>query len=276
MATSAGKVLIMPKGAWASSVTYLYLDLVTHNSTKWLCVAQSCTGIEPSAQQSAYWFQWDDANIGGSPVTFSTAASRADLSSGDTVSTLFGKTKKWLTDLQDIAFSGDFGDLSNVPTASTTDLGMVKVDGTTITISNGVISGADPNVEAEDVDYDNQTSQLLATDVQGAIDELKTMIGTGSADDISYDNTSSGLTATNVQSAIDEVAERGDIMTATLLTGATTVTFTDSRIGADSAFTFYTSSYGLAPSSVAVSGTSITLTFEAQASDIVVGCSVIN
>lgn len=262
MATSAGKVLIMPKGAWASSVTYLYLDLVTHNSTKWLCVAQSCTGIEPSAQQSAYWFQWDDANIGGSPVTFSTAASRADLSSGDTVSTLFGKIKKWLTDLQDIAFSGDFGDLSNVPTASTTDLGMVKVDGTTITISNGVISGTDPNVEAEDVDYDNQTSQLLATDVQGAIDEINATVAGHTA------------SITTLASDVSDLEDTTTIYTATLLTGATTVSFTNSRINSNSVFDIYSSAYGTNPTAISVSGTTITLTFDAQTSDLEVGIAI--
>ena len=69
------------------------------------------------------------------------------------------------------------------------------------------------NVDGSDADnirYSNTTSGLTATDVQDAIDELKSDIPTD-ASDVSYDNTSSGLTATDVQNAIDEV--KADIPT---------------------------------------------------------------
>lgn len=67
-------------------------------------------------------------------------------------------------------------------------------------------------VQAEDVEFNNANTGLVATDVQAAIVEVKGLIpaGPGSvdADDVSYDNTSSGLTATNVQDAIDEVNDK--------------------------------------------------------------------
>ena len=58
--------------------------------------------------------------------------------------------------------------------ATTGTAGVVKIDGTTIEINNGVISS--PLQDANDVDYDNTTSGLTATDVQAAIDELKQAI----------------------------------------------------------------------------------------------------
>lgn len=61
------------------------------------------------------------------------------------------------------------------------------------------------NLEAVSVLYDNSGSDLTATEVQAAIDELAGLVGSGAAIDVTYDNSTSGLTAVNVQAAIDEV-----------------------------------------------------------------------
>lgn len=49
-------------------------------------------------------------------VEFTEAASRQGIDSGESVKTLFGKIRKWLSDLQAIAFSGNYNDLDNKPT----------------------------------------------------------------------------------------------------------------------------------------------------------------
>jgi hypothetical protein len=54
MAT-AGRILIMPKGAYNASVTYEMLDMVSHNNQTWLA-KKTCVGIEPSASNADYWF----------------------------------------------------------------------------------------------------------------------------------------------------------------------------------------------------------------------------
>lgn len=72
------------------------------------------------------------------------------------------------------------------------------------------VGGGASTVDAEDVDYDNSGSGLIATDVQAAIDEVVSDIPTGfAATAITYDNTLSGLTATTAQTAIDELAAGG-------------------------------------------------------------------
>lgn len=53
-------------------------------------------------------------------------------------------------------------------------------------------------------------------------------------------------------------------LTGTLTAGTTTLTLTDSTITTDSKFDFYTSIYGVNPTAVTVSNGSITLTFDAQ------------
>lgn len=68
------------------------------------------------------------------------------------------------------------------------------------------------------VSYDNSTSGLTATKVQGAIDEvsesvetLRETVGDMSATDVSYDASTSGLEVTNAQEAIDKLADSRDL-----------------------------------------------------------------
>jgi hypothetical protein len=49
-------------------------------------------------------------------ATFTIASSRTNISSGEKLSTLFGKIAKWFADLKAVAFSGSYTDLSDKPT----------------------------------------------------------------------------------------------------------------------------------------------------------------
>lgn len=48
-------------------------------------------------------------------VEFDEAANRQQLSSGDSLKTLFSKIRKWLSDLRPVAFSGSYEDLEDKP-----------------------------------------------------------------------------------------------------------------------------------------------------------------
>ncbi len=52
--TSAGRILIMPKGNYDSNVTYEMLDLIYYNGTSWLA-KKTVIGIEPNEENSEYW-----------------------------------------------------------------------------------------------------------------------------------------------------------------------------------------------------------------------------
>lgn len=52
--TSAGRILIMPKGNYDESVTYEMLDLVYYNGKSWLA-KKTTIGIEPSEANSEHW-----------------------------------------------------------------------------------------------------------------------------------------------------------------------------------------------------------------------------
>jgi hypothetical protein len=49
-------------------------------------------------------------------TSFSEATTRANIASGETTSTIFGKIKKFFSDLKAVAFSGSYSDLVNTPT----------------------------------------------------------------------------------------------------------------------------------------------------------------
>lgn len=87
------------------------------------------------------------------------------------------------------------------------------------------IKGAD---DASEISYDNTESHLTASNVQAAIDEVVTEIGSitsPAASDVTYDNTSSGLTADDVQDAIDEV--NGKITNVSVVSTTTVTTSQD-------------------------------------------------
>lgn len=76
----------------------------------------------------------------------------------------------------------------------------------------GAVVPADTDYNAGLIGYNNEASQLIAENVQDAVDELDQEIDTIqdeidglNAEHVAYDNTTSGLVATNVQRAIDEL-----------------------------------------------------------------------
>ena len=52
-------------------------------------------------------------------VEFNETANRQQISSGDNINTLFGKIRKWLSDLKLVAFSGRYDDLEDNPVIPT-------------------------------------------------------------------------------------------------------------------------------------------------------------
>lgn len=57
--------------------------------------------------------------INSDAPTFTEAGSRTNVASGDSISTLFGKIKKYFSDLKAVAFTGSYSDLTGKPTIPT-------------------------------------------------------------------------------------------------------------------------------------------------------------
>ena len=62
-----------------------------------------------------------DASGNGSALTaaFTMASSRANIASGESLKTIFGKLMKWFSDLKTVAFTGSYSDLSGRPSIPT-------------------------------------------------------------------------------------------------------------------------------------------------------------
>ncbi len=73
---------------------------------------------------------------------------------------------------------------------------------------------------------------------------------------------------------INSINSKLKITTTTLAAGATSVIISDSQITTNSALSFYTSVYGVNPTAVSVVNGSVTLTFDAQDTDMKVGVRV--
>lgn len=72
--------------------------------------------------------------------------------------------------------------------------------------------------------------------------------------------------AKNITGAINELL--GVVLTGTLLTGSTSITFQDPSISTSSTIEIFTDTFGVNPVSVTVGTGTMTITFEAQAADL--------
>lgn len=108
-------------------------------------------------------------NGNGSNVTstFTAASSRTNISSGEKLSTIFGKIAKWFADLKSVAFSGSYNDLSNKPTipaAANNGTLTIKQNGT----SKGTFSAnqsSNTEINVTDTTYESKSEASGGTAV---------------------------------------------------------------------------------------------------------------
>lgn len=135
----AGRVAPVPQGEYSSTRQYKRLDVVTLNNRVYMAKKDSvgqpltdeeywmyCMGIDASAIQN-------DIDALKNPE-FEEEAERTNVVSGDSNPTLWGKVKKWFSELKAVAFSGRYADLEGTPTITTshavTTVGSHIVDAT--------------------------------------------------------------------------------------------------------------------------------------------------
>ena len=127
----AGRILIMPKGAYNPSVSYEMLDLVSHNKLSWLA-KKNATGIEPSEANSEYWFRFTD-NI-----------TDADTLDGQDASTFYSLSKYTElpanTDLNNVSIGNYAFSSSNISTL--VNAPFTSGSGGTLRVESTVASGS--------------------------------------------------------------------------------------------------------------------------------------
>lgn len=105
----------------------------------------------------------DNGDISNTIVTFTEATNRTNINSQEKTSTIFGKIKKWFSDLKTIAFTGAFSDLVSHPT--TLD-GYGITDGVTETELN-TLSGR--------VDTNEDNIAMAESDIEGLQTDVNTL-----------------------------------------------------------------------------------------------------
>ena len=81
----------------------------------WSLVSKCITEIQSKLSNEETARTEADKNL--QQPTFTEASTRVNIASGETLSTLFGKIKKFFADLKTVAFTGSYSDLSNKPTS---------------------------------------------------------------------------------------------------------------------------------------------------------------
>lgn len=124
----AGKIVITPKGAYSSTATYEWLDEVTYDGKAYIAL-KTVTGVTPS-DDGVNWRLFlapNDIVAGNLVPTFTEASTRSNIISGENLSTILGKVKKYFTDLKGHAFNDTVNNLTTSTTGSALDASQGKV-----------------------------------------------------------------------------------------------------------------------------------------------------
>ena len=185
------------------------------------------------------YLQSDDERL-DAPV-FTEAPDRTAIESGETLPTLFGKIKKWLSDLKTVAFTGNYDGLTKKPDAPNLSAS------TTLPMAPGVAAaGTETGFARGDHVHPLQTSVSGNAGTATKLQTARTING------VAFDGSE------------DITVSTGTTLTAVLAAGETTLTFTDAAITGDSIIDIYTTIFGVSPSAMEQNENTLTLTFDAQ------------
>lgn len=157
-----------------------------------------------------------NAKVSDNP-TFTEAATRQNIASGETFAVILGKIKKFFSDLKAVAFSGSYNDLTDTPTipAAQVNSDWNANSGVAEILNKPTLATVATSGNYNDLDYKPTFSAGTGINIRGSgspgYDWDYEIEFTGDADDVDFDNSVSGLSATNVEEAIDELAaEKAD------------------------------------------------------------------
>ena len=101
-----GKIGISYKGDYDSNTTYERLDAVAHNGSTYLAIKDAPDGAPRDDKLNwIYLAKGFSGDIGDSEIAFTEAENRENINTGECVKTVFGKIKKFFTDLTAPAFA---------------------------------------------------------------------------------------------------------------------------------------------------------------------------
>lgn len=116
--------------------------------------------------------------------TFTEASTRTNLvGSGELTTTLWGKVKKWFSDLKSVAFSGNYNDLSNTPELKTVATTGVFSDLIDKDVSTGTVTFAEASSRSNIATGESQST--IFGKIKKFFSDLKAVAFSGSYNDLS-------------------------------------------------------------------------------------------
>lgn len=230
MGVSIGRILIIPKGEWNDIDTYEKLDLVRHNGASWIC-KNSCTGMEPTDENSENWFLIAKDGEGISLIIDMVGAT-ADTDgvrgfvpapkAGDEAKALLG--------------DGTWGTVDAIYTFKTEE-----------EYNQAVINDEIPDGAKVVKEYDEQFINIPVDSEMsdGSMNPVQNKV---------------------VKNYVDKL--HGITLTGALTSGETVITLTDASITTDSTIDIYTDVYGVSPKTVDVTDGNIVMAFNEQSVDV--------
>lgn len=169
----AGKVVITPKGAYSSTATYEWLDEVSYDGKAYIAL-KTVTGVTPS-DDGVNWRLFlapNDIVAGNLVPTFTEASTRSNIVSGENLSTILGKVKKYFTDLKGHAFNDTVNNLTTSKTGSALDASQGKVLQGEVDEINSNLS-LNLRLALEQGDLDNGGTPISSTVYKRTINYIK-------------------------------------------------------------------------------------------------------
>lgn len=108
----AGRISPTPMGDYDNTTTYRRLDWVKYGGTSYICKKNNTMGIAPSNPER--WQKIVD-EVGDMNIIFTEPTERILFNSGESLSIIIGKIKKFLSDIKTVAFTGKYSDLIEKP-----------------------------------------------------------------------------------------------------------------------------------------------------------------
>jgi len=168
-----------------------------------------------------------EANIPTTSLAFTEATSRQTINSGESLSTLFGKIKRWFTDLKAIAFSGSAADITTgtLPLARG-GTGATSAAAARNALGLGNTTGPTPIANGGT----NSTTAAAAVSNLGAVPTTRTINSKALSANITLNASDVGAAATSHNHSADNITS-GTLPIARGGTGGTTVASARNALG---------------------------------------------
>lgn len=189
-------------GSASSDSVQIVIDGTTHKVTAYIKDGTVTKAKLDSSVQSSLNKADNSLSTNGDATnvtnTITTASTRANLQTGETLGISLGKIRKWFNDLKTVAFSGSYNDLSNKPTIPTKTSQLTNDSGYLTSAPVTSVDGSTGAVTTNAVKY---VSQSL-TDTQKT--QARTNIGAGNCSSIVVNNISVSTSAWTPSTAYTE------------------------------------------------------------------------